>query len=75
MGSLYLRLFLQLKEDHGMMRRTQLFQELLFVMKNLPSPYTAKNRREHYWFGVYSRVRFPVAHLVRTARSKDKSKQ
>lgn len=47
----------QLTEDRGMMRRTPLFQELLFVMVNSPNPHEyGKDQRFKYRFGVFDEV-------------------
>lgn len=47
----------QLTEDRGMMRRTPLFQELLFAMVNSPNPHEyGKDQRFKYRFGVFAEV-------------------
>ncbi len=49
---------MQLTEDRGMMRRTPLFQELLFTMVNSSNPHNyGKDLRYRYRFGVINEVR------------------
>lgn len=56
-ASLRLLWSLQLTEDRGMMRRTPLFQELLFTMINSSNPHNyGKDLRYKYRFAVRKEV-------------------